>query len=72
MSRRPTKRVLIAVPLGLLGFVAYVGLAVTLADRLAGLHWAVQALYFVVAGVLWVLPAHYLMLWAAGPSRRVR
>jgi hypothetical protein len=66
MSRRPSTRVLIAVPLGLAGFIAYLGLAVSLADRVSGLHWAVQALYFVAAGVLWVLPAHYLMLWAAG------
>ena len=66
MPRRPSSRVLIALPLGLLGFVGYIALAVTLADRLAGLHWALQALYFVVAGVLWALPAHFLMLWAAG------
>ena len=76
MPRRPSKRVLIALPLGLLGFVAYIALAVTLADRLAGLHWALQALYFVVAGVLWALPAHFLMLWAAGSrppgERRMR
>lgn len=65
MSRPPSTRVLIAVPLGLLGFIAYVALAVTLADRVSGLHWAVQALYFVAAGVAWVVPAHYLMLWAA-------
>jgi hypothetical protein len=72
MPRRPSPRVLIAAPLGLVGFVAYIALAVTLADRLAGLHWALQALYFVVAGVLWALPAHFLMLWAAGrwPARR--
>jgi hypothetical protein len=62
-------RVLVAVPLGLLGFLAYIALVVTLADRVSGLHWAVQALYFVAAGVLWVLPAHYLMLWAAGRAR---
>ncbi len=72
MPRRPSPRVLIALPLGLAGFVGYIALAVTLADRLTGLHWALQALYFVVAGVLWALPAHFLMLWAAGrwPSGR--
>lgn len=66
MPRRPSSRVLIALPLGLVGFVAYIALAVTLADRVAGLHWLLQALYFLVAGLLWALPAHYLMLWAAG------
>lgn len=65
MSRPPPKRVLLALPLGLLGFFAYIGAAVALADRVAGLHWLLQALYFVAAGVLWVVPAHFLMLWAA-------
>jgi hypothetical protein len=58
-------RILIALVLGLVGFVAYIAGAVVLADRVAGMHWAVQALYFVLAGVLWALPAHFLMLWAA-------
>lgn len=56
----------LAVPLGLAGFLAYIVGAVTLADHLAGLHWALQALYFIAAGVLWALPAHFLVLWAAG------
>ena len=58
-------RIFIAVLLGLCGFFAYVGIAVVLADRVQPLNWTVQVLYFLVAGVLWVLPAHFLMLWAA-------
>jgi hypothetical protein len=58
-------RVLPASVLGVLGFLAYVVAVVTLADLVTPLHWAVQALYFLVAGVLWVLPARWLMLWAA-------
>lgn len=65
-------RILIALLLGLTGFVAYIAAAVTLADRVASLqiplHWAVQALYFLLAGVLWALPASWLMLWAAGKT----
>lgn len=76
LSRRPPLRVLIALPLGLVGMALYVGAVVALADRLDGLGWPVHALYFAVAGVLWVLPAHALMLWAAGMPpgwrRRVR
>lgn len=64
--RTPRWRPVVAVPLGLAGVLAYIVGAVTLADHLAGLHWALQALYFVAAGVLWVLPVHFLMLWAAG------
>ena len=69
MPRRPSMRVLIALPLGLAGFVAYIALAVIVADHVTGLNWAIQALYFIVAGVLWALPAHYLMLWAARKPR---
>ena len=59
MSRIP-----FAVFIGLAGFIAYVGVAVALADQVVALHWAIQTAYFVFAGMLWVLPAHYLVLWA--------
>jgi hypothetical protein len=58
-------RVLPASLIGVFGFLAYVVGVVTLADLVTPLHWAVQALYFLVAGVLWVIPARWLMLWAA-------
>lgn len=65
-------RTAIALPLGLIGVLLYVGAAVTLADRVAGSHWTVQALYFVFAGIAWAWPAQRLMYWAARkdpPSR---
>jgi hypothetical protein len=58
-------RILIATVAGLAGFVAYLAVAVTLYDAVARTNWAVQAVYFVIAGLLWVLPARWLMLWAA-------
>ena len=66
-------RTVIAVPLGLLGFVLYVGAVVALADHVLALHWAVQVLYFIAAGVAWAWPAQRLMYWAARrepPARR--
>jgi len=30
-----------------------------------GWHWLLQIPYFVLAGTLWVLPARWLMFWAA-------
>lgn len=59
-------RAAIAVPAGLLGFVLYVGAVVALADQVLAMHWAVQAAYFVVAGIAWAFPARWLMLWAGG------
>jgi hypothetical protein len=58
-------RVLIATLVGLVGFVLYVAAAVTLADPVERLHWSVQALYFLAAGLLWTIPARWLMYWAA-------
>jgi hypothetical protein len=58
-------RIFIATVAGLAGFLAYVVAAVSLADYLSPMHWAVQALFFLVAGVAWVVPARSLMLWAA-------
>lgn len=58
-------RVPVAVAIGFAGFVAYIVGAVTLADSVLHGHWALQAAYFVTAGVLWVIPARWLMLWAA-------
>ncbi len=49
----------------LIGFTLYVAAAVTLADHVLRLHWAVQAAYFLVAGIGWVWPARALMFWAA-------
>jgi hypothetical protein len=57
-------RIPFATALGLAGFIAYIAGAIVLADRVAPLHWAIQAAYFVIVGVLWVIPAHFLILWA--------
>jgi hypothetical protein len=61
-------RTLIATVAGLAGFLVYVVAIMILSDRIMSAHWAVQALFFLVAGVLWVIPARALMLWAARRS----
>ena len=58
-------RVLIATVAGLAGFLLYVAAVVTMADPVGRLHWALQALYFLAAGLLWTVPARWLMYWAA-------
>lgn len=58
-------RIALALLLGLAGFTLYVGVAVTLADQVLGTHWAVELLYFLLAGTLWAIPARRLMLSAA-------
>jgi hypothetical protein len=59
MSRAP-----VAFLASLVWFVAYAIGAVMLADALAPMHWAVQAAYFLVAGLLWVVPVLGLMRWS--------
>ncbi len=58
-------RPLIAALVFIAGFTAYVAVAITLADQVLAMHWVVQAVYFVVAGVAWAWPARALMYWAA-------
>ncbi|MGG5817551.1 DUF2842 domain-containing protein [Falsiroseomonas sp. HW251] len=58
-------RSLIALLVGTLGFLLYVGAVVALADVVLGLPWFVEVAYFTLAGIAWVWPARALMFWAA-------
>lgn len=62
-------RPILALLAGLVGFAAYVGVVVVLADWVLTLHWLVQLAYFLVAGLAWVPPARRLMFWGAGVTR---
>eukprot|EP01037_Dinobryon_pediforme_P009703 gene9703-9767_t len=44
-------RVLVAIVAGVVGFFVYIALAVVVADVVRTLHWSLQALYFMIAGV---------------------
>ncbi len=59
-------RVPIAALAGLCFIVAWIAGAAVLADLVFRLPFAVQVLYFAVAGFVWVFPVRWLMLWAAG------
>ena len=58
-------RPFIASVAGIAFVVAYIAAAITLPDVLPG-HWAVQAVYFLIAGVAWVFPIRWLMFWSVG------
>jgi hypothetical protein len=49
---------------------AYLAAVMAASDYIVPLHWALQALFFLAAGVLWVPPVHFLILWAAGKVRK--
>ena len=59
MSRAPA-----AALMGIAFVIAYVAAAVTLVDVLPQ-HWAFQAVYFLVTGIVWVFPVWWLMRWGA-------
>ncbi len=49
---------------GILFVLAYMVIAITLPDYFPRLPWPVEALYWLVAGVIWVFPVRWLMLWS--------
>lgn len=53
--------------------VVYAVVAVTVATyRLVGTPWWAQLLYFLLSGLLWVLPAMLVINWMAREPRRKR
>jgi len=57
----------IATLAGIAGFLLYVAAVLLVADHLRAAHWAIELLFFAVAGIAWVWPAKRLMAWAVGP-----
>ena len=56
--RKPAGIVLILLLIG-----AWAWLAVTVADLLPGMPWPLRALFFVTAGLVWILPLKPLLRW---------
>ena len=60
---RVMSRPFAAALMGVVFIIAYIAAAITVPDVLPR-QWAVQAVYFLVAGVVWVFPVRWLMLWS--------
>ena len=60
---RPSWRKPAGIGLILLLIVLWAGVAVTAFELVRTLPWPVHALYFVVMGVVWVLPLKPLLRW---------
>lgn len=67
-TSRPVSRARprIAAAAGIAFMLAYIVLAITVPDWTGRLPWPLEAVYWLVAGVLWVIPVRWLLLWSVG------
>lgn len=40
--------------------------------QLAESHWSIHLLYFAVTGLLWIVPAMFIIKWMEGPTQKDR
>ena len=59
-------RPLAATLAGLLFVAVYIAAVISLPDVIGRMHWTVEAVYWCIAGVVWVFPVRWLMLWSVG------
>lgn len=71
MTRRPKLRSFIGTILIILIVSVYALLATTIATAtLATAPWWAHLLYFLLTGLLWVIPAIIVIKWMAGPFKK--
>ena len=71
MTRRPKLRSFIGTILIILIVSIYALLATTIATAtLATAPWWAHLLYFLLTGLLWVIPAMLVIKWMAGPFKK--
>ena len=51
---------------GIVFVLVYMFAAVIVPDLVGRMHWTLEALYWLVAGIVWVFPIRWLMLWSVG------
>jgi hypothetical protein len=56
---------------GIVAFALYLWLVLELAMVVSGIHWALEALFYALAGIVWAFPAARLVRWVvAGQQGR--
>ncbi len=66
---RQRQRKLIGTIVLVLGLIVYALVAMAVSVRLPTWSAAAQAIYYAVAGLLWVLPAGLVITWMQRPDR---
>lgn len=59
----------IALLIGVIGFIVYIAAVTAIGDFFVHQHWALQAVYYVVTGFVWVFPAISLIKWGVRAPR---
>ena len=60
---KPTWRKPAGIGLLLIIIAVWAVIVATVAGRIGGMPWPVQALFYVVAGIVWILPLKPLLSW---------
>ena len=61
---RPMSRPAIATLAGIAFILAYIVGVVALPDFIGRMYWVIEAVYWCIAGFVWVFPIRWLMLWS--------
>ncbi len=68
MPQRTRKLIGTFLLLGLVVIWALIAMAIA-QGRVTELHWALQTVCYVLLGILWVIPAGFLISWMERPDR---
>lgn len=63
MSTRPNPKSLIGLFILLIGLGLYAGLIGWLSQAIGEMHFALELLFYAIAGIIWIIPARWLMRW---------
>ena len=63
MRLEPTWRQPFGILLILVWIALWSAIAVSASAFIAGMHWAIHAIYYLVAGTVWILPLKPLLRW---------
>jgi uncharacterized protein DUF2842 len=63
MRLEPSWRQPFGILLILIWIMVWCVIAVSASALIAGMHWAIHAVYYLVAGIVWILPLKPLLRW---------
>ena len=68
MNTRPSPRSLIGLLILLVSLAIYAGLIGWLSQMIGEMHSLLELLFYAIAGIIWIIPARWLMQWITRQS----